>query len=346
MKRLVALSLGMMMAVSVLSGCGSQNGGSNASSDTAEAPAQEAEDNASEEGASTFTAKNTVNFNVSSKAGGNSDLFSRTITDICTRNGLVDANFIINNNTDGSGNIIRITTNESQDPDHTLLCFSAGDMQSMLDSDIGLTVDDFSPIAIMAADKQLIFAKAGGKYSSFEDLMAEIDAGTKINVGGTKSNEYTVFNMFTEEIGKSDRFNYMMYDSSAESITALLGDHIDLAMGSPAAAKSYVDSGDIFPIVALSDTRFEAPLDQAPTMEELGYECVQSPMWRGILAPGSMSEEAQEYWSKVFGEVAASDEWKEYLSTYLLSEYYCDLETTRQIMKETQDEYFSSEGQE
>ncbi len=121
-----------------------------------------------------------------------------------------------------------------------------------------------------------------------------------------------------------------------------MGGHIDLCMGSPAAAVTYVDSGDITPVVAFSDTRFNAPLDGAPTMEELGYQVVESPMWRGILAPGTMSEEAQQYWSDTFGKVAGSEAWQKYLDTYLLSPYYQDLESTREIMKQTQADYLAS----
>lgn len=347
-KKHVALVMAGILAVgTMLVGCGAGNDAAPAPVTEAEAPAETpAEENTEDaepaESVSSFVPKNSITFNISSKAGGNSDLIIRTITDICTREGLVGETFVINNNVDGGGNIVRLETQNTDDPDHTLLCFSSGDMQSMLDSDIGLKVDDLAPIATMAADKQLIFAKTGGKYTSFEDIMAAIEAGTKINVGGTKSNEHTVFNMFAEEIQKTEMFNYMFYESSAESITALLGDHIDLAMGSPAAAISYVESGDIMPVVALSSERFMAPLDAAPTMEELGYNVVESPMWRGVIAPGSMSEEAQQYWSDIFGQVSETEAWQEYLSTYLLSPYYNDLESTRAIMLQTQADYLAS----
>lgn len=342
-KQVALLMAGVLAIATMMTGCG----GSDSSGTAAPAPA---ESEASSEGgeseaasASSFVPENPITFNISSKAGGNSDLIIRTIADICTREGLVKETFVVNNNADGGGNIVRIETHDTDDPDHTLLCFSSGDMQSMLDSDIGLKVDDFAPIATMAADKQLIFAKADGKYTAFEDVMAAVEAGTKINVGGTKSNEKTAFDLFAEEIDKTDMFNYMFYESSSESITALLGDHIDLAMGSPAAAISYVESGDIIPIVALSDERFMAPLDTAPTMEELGYNVVQSPMWRGIIAPGTMSAEAQQYWSEIFEKVTETEAWQEYLNTYLLSPYYNDLETTKEIMLQTQADYLAGE---
>jgi putative tricarboxylic transport membrane protein len=345
-RRLAGALLTGTMVVSMLAGCGGSNQPAQSAADTSAAATEAAESEAAaetkQESASSFKPSTNITFNVSSKAGGNSDLITRTMTDIASKEGLVDQPFVIVNNTDGGGNIIRISTHDTNEPDHTLLCFSSGDMQNMLDSEIGLTVDDFAPIAIMAADKQLIFAQKDGKFASFDDIKAAIDNGEKINVGGTKSNEKTVFDMFVEEIGAADSFNYMFYDSSAESITALMGGHIDLCMGSPAAAVNYVESGDIKPVVALSDERFNAPLDEAPTMEELGYNTVQSPMWRGVIAPGSMSEEAQEYWNGVFKAVTETDAWQDYLNTYLLSPYFQDLDSTREIMKKAQDDYLAS----
>ncbi len=197
-KKVLSIVLTGIMAASILSGCSTGTAktetaaaGTTAADTTAAggAPESTAAGEAASEAASGFTPSNNITYNVSSKAGGNSDLITRTITDICTKEGLVDKPFVVVNNTDGSGNIIRITTHDTKDPDHTLLCFSSGDMQSMLDSEIGLTVDDFAPIAIMAADKQLIFGKAGGAYTSFDDIKAAIDSGVKLNVGGTKSNE-------------------------------------------------------------------------------------------------------------------------------------------------------------
>lgn len=336
-KSILRVALTGVMVSAMLAGC------SSTAAKTETAAATAAGETAAK---AAFTPSNNITYNVSSKAGGNSDLITRTIADICTKEGLVEKPFVVVNNTDGSGNIIRITTHDTKDPDHTLLCLSSGDMQSMLDSEIGLTMDDFAPIAIMAADKQVIFGKVGGNITSFDDIKAAIDSGVKLNVGGTKSNEKTVFDMFTEEIGAAASFNYMYYDSSAESITALMGGHIDLCMGSPAAAVTYVESGDITPVIAFSDTRFNAPLDQAPTMEELGYKVVQSPMWRGVIAPDTMSEEAQQYWSETFGKAAETEAWKKYLDTYLLSPYYQDLESSREIMKQTQVDYLASKNKE
>jgi len=45
-----------------------------------------------------------------------------------------------------------------------------------------------------------------------------------------------------------------------------------------------------------------------PTTVELGYETI-FPIWRGLLAPGGMSDEAYAFWVDALGQVEASDEW-------------------------------------
>ena len=45
-----------------------------------------------------------------------------------------------------------------------------------------------------------------------------------------------------------------------------------------------------------------------PTTTELGYSTI-FPIWRGLLAPGGMTDEAYAFWVDALGQVEASDEW-------------------------------------
>ena len=49
-----------------------------------------------------------VEWVVTSSPGGGSDIFTRTITDIIARNKLVDQTIVINNQTDGGGEVGRL----------------------------------------------------------------------------------------------------------------------------------------------------------------------------------------------------------------------------------------------
>ena len=285
-----------------------------------------------------FTPNRKIDFYISSAAGGSSDIFTRTIADICKSEGYVTEPFIINNMPDGKGQIARMNVRDTRSPNHTLLCFSSGDFSAMMTTaGSNLKLADFVPVAILAADKHLIFAGKNGKYKSMEELVAGLKNGDQVTVGGTKSDELTAFNMFVEELGYPDNFSYIMYESSSESITAIMGDHVDLAMGKPASGRAYVESGDVIPIVALASERFPAPFQDAPTMVEAGFKLVQFPVWRGVIASKKMSPEALAFWNDAFRKVTETERWKkDYLEKFLLAPNFHNVEESRAAMLKTE----------
>ncbi len=282
-------------------------------------------------GAPAYTLSRNVEFMVSSKAGGNSDLFSRTIADIITQNGWANQPVIVQNNEDGNGQVSRRNVSASKTPDESLLCLSSGDLTVMVTLGGGLSIDNFRPIAIMGADKHLVLAGKDGRYKTMQEAIEAAKNGEQVTIGGTPGDELTVLNMMLEELDLVDKFDFVSFGSSAETVTALMGGHIDLGMGKPAAAKEYVVSGDIVPLVALSTTRFPEPFDTAPTLSELGYNDVEFPLYRGVVGAKNMSDEALAYWDNVMGQVAQSPEWKDYLDkSLLIGEYKNAAQTTEE----------------
>ena len=334
-KRILSILAAMLVAVSA-AGCGSSN--------TTEADSNTG-DTATEETA--FVPKGNIEFMVSSSAGGGSDIFTRTITDIISKEGIMDNSFVVNNMVDGNGQISRRQVKDAKgdDANTTLLCFSTGDLSAML-SNGGLTMADFKPIAILAADKHLVFTNAkSSKYASFEEVVEAAKAGEQIVVGGTASDERNVYDMLTQELGLEDNFSYIVYGSASETITALLGGHIDLGIAKPAASKEYVVSGDITPVLALSSERFGEPFQDAPTTEELGYGVIELPVWRGVIGSANMTDEAVAYWNDVFKQVTETEAWAtDYLEKNLLVNNYMNVEDTTATMLESEASVLESMG--
>lgn len=329
-KKILSILAAVLVAATVV-GCGSNDTTAAESTDPAgsEATTEEA----------AFEVKGNVEFMVSSSAGGGSDIFTRTITDIITKKGIMDNSFVVNNMVDGNGQISRRQVKDAKgdDANATLLCFSTGDLSAML-SNGGLTMADFKPVAILAADKHLMFTNAkSSKYASFEEVVEAAKGGAQIVVGGTASDEKNVYDMLTQELGLEDNFSYIVYGSASETITALLGGHIDLGIAKPAASKEYVVSGDITPVLALSSERFGEPFQDAPTAEELGYGVIELPVWRGVIASANMTDEAVAYWNDVFKQVTETEEWAtDYLEKNLLVNNYMNVEDTTATMLEAE----------
>lgn len=334
-KRILSILAAMLVAVSA-AGCGSSNS-AEADTSTGDTTAEE----------TAFAPKGNIEFMVSSSAGGGSDIFTRTITDIISKEGIMDNSFVVNNMVDGNGQISRRQVKDAKgdDANSTLLCFSTGDLSAML-SNGGLTMADFKPIAILAADKHLMFTNAkSSKYASFEEVVEAAKAGEQIVVGGTASDERNVYDMLTQELGLEDNFSYIVYGSASETITALLGGHIDLGIAKPAASKEYVVSGDITPVLALSSERFSEPFQDAPTTEELGYGVIELPVWRGVIGSANMTDEAVAYWNDVFKQVTETEAWEtDYLEKNLLVNNYMNVEDTTATMLESEASVLESMG--
>ena len=288
-----------------------------------------------------------VEWYITSSPGGGSDIYTRKIIEIIQNNGWVDQTFLPTNLTDGGGEVGRMKvamTNGGKAPDHTLLTFNSGDLMPMV-ANTDNRVENFTPIAVMAVDKQLLFKGEHTPYNSFQEVLDAVNGGTAVTIGGSKGDDIATYEALCAELGFTEtQLPYITYDGTGDAITALLGGHVDLLISKPAAASEYVEAGSIAPILALSTERYTGNLADAPTLSEVGdYENVEVPVWRGVAAPGAMSDEAAAFWSDVLKKVSESDAWKtEYLEKNKLIGNYMDLATTQEFMAQYQADYLAT----
>jgi tripartite-type tricarboxylate transporter receptor subunit TctC len=72
------------------------------------------------------------------------------------------------------------------------------------------------------------------------------------------------------------------------AITMVLGGHVEMTVGGPAAIASHVKAGRLRPIVGWGAKRHES-FPQVPTLKELGYD-VEYYIWAGMFAPKGTPE--------------------------------------------------------
>lgn len=295
-----------------------------------------------------FKPAQNVTFVVSSSPGGGSDTFARTIANIITSEGLADRTIIVNNLTDGNGEVSRLTvaTTTGRGANHTLLSMNSGDCGDML-ANTSNRMENFTPIATMAVDKQLLFVTPTGKYKSFKEVLAALDAGTPVIMSGSKGSDTTTVNALLEEIKyDSSLLKYIVYDSTADAITAVLGDHVDVVIAKPGTALQYAEAKSLVPILALSDSRFsDVPVfADAPTLSEVDgkYQDVERPIWRSVVAPGAMTPAAAAYWSDVMKKVTETDKWTDYIEKNSLLRDYRNLADTKAYITAFQKQYLDS----
>ena len=294
-----------------------------------------------------FTPSKSIQWMCTSSAGGGSDIFTRKIGDIMTAENLVNGQtIVVTNKTDGAGEVGRneVATMKNN-ADYQLLTFNSGDLMPMVQNTKNRAAN-FRILAIMAVDKQLLFKGQGAKYDKFEDVIAAVQNGEKVVIGGSKGDDIATYQALVAELGVSeDNLTYSTYDSTGDAITAALGGHVEYVISKPAAASEYVEAGSLVPILAFSTERYTGNLADAPTLSELGYNDVEIPVWRGVAAPAAMSDEAAAYWSETLKTVSESDAWKtEYIEANKLIPNYMDTATATEYVTQYEADFMAENG--
>lgn len=294
-----------------------------------------------------FTPSKSIQWMCTSSAGGGSDIFTRKIGDIMTAENLVNGQtIVVTNKTDGAGEVGRneVATMKNN-ADYQLLTFNSGDLMPMVQNTKNRAAN-FRILAIMAVDKQLLFKGQGAKYDKFEDVIAAVQNGEKVVIGGSKGDDIATYQALVAELGVSeDNLTYITYDSTGDAITAALGGHVEYVISKPAAASEYVEAGSLVPILAFSTERYTGNLADAPTLSELGYNDVEIPVWRGVAAPAAMSDEAAAFWSETLKTVSETDAWKtEYIEANKLIPNYMDTATATEYVTQYEADFMAENG--
>ncbi|MGZ9079965.1 MAG: tripartite tricarboxylate transporter substrate-binding protein, partial [Burkholderiales bacterium] len=104
----------------------------------------------------------------------------------------------------------------------------------------------------------------------------------------------------------------VIFKTNPESLTAMVGGHIDAVASSVSAALGHFRSGKTRLLAVVAPQRMSGALAQVPTLREQGIDVTQA-SWRVVFAPKGIAAAELAYWEDVLAKVAASDGWKQTL---------------------------------
>lgn len=183
----------------------------------------------------------------------------------------------------------------------------------------GNTMDQVRWLGTIGADYGIIAVAKDSEISTLPELIEAMKAdATAISIAGGSAVggwDHLKVLIAARKGGIEDvrTIKYVAFDGGGEAVTQLLAGSVQAFSGDASEAKGFVDSGDIKVIAVLAPERLEGDFASFPTAREQGIDAVGA-NWRGFYAPGSMSDEAYQYWSDAIGTVYASDEWKQVMA--------------------------------
>ncbi|MCH7584959.1 MAG: tripartite tricarboxylate transporter substrate binding protein [Acidobacteria bacterium] len=246
-----------------------------------------------------------------SDPGGGWDFTCRTIGGLFESMGLT-GNVIVTNQPGGGGGVAfaDIAANRFDEDDLVIAASPATAIRFAQNRYTGLEADQFRWIGAIGADFGVVAVTQDSPFQTFDELVAAVraDPGATVFGGGSPPGGQDHFKvlLLAVELGVDpEAIPWVAYDGGGEAQNALLGGEIEVFTGD---VSETFGNEDLRILAVMAEDRIEGM--DAPTTIELGYTTI-FPIWRGLLAPGGMSDEAYDFWVDALGQVEASDEWAE-----------------------------------
>lgn len=146
-------------------------------------------------------------------------------------------------------------------------------------------LDQLAPIALISADPTILVVHPSLPVKSLKELVAlarSKPGQLTFSSSGIYGALHMPMEMFLYEAKLKMR--HLPTTGGGPAITALLGGHVELTAGGPAAISGHVKAGKLRTIVSWGAERHPAYPD-VPTFKEQGYKSVEYYIWAGMFAP-------------------------------------------------------------
>jgi tripartite-type tricarboxylate transporter receptor subunit TctC len=152
------------------------------------------------------------------------------------------------------------------------------------------SLDQFAPVALVSADPTILVAHPSLPVRSVKELVA-LARSKPGELSFSSSGVYGALHMPMELFMHAAKLKmrHVPTTGGGPAITAILGGHVTLTAGGPAAISGHVKAGKMRPLASWGATR-HASYPDSPTFRELGYKDVEYYIWAGLFAPRGTPE--------------------------------------------------------
>jgi putative tricarboxylic transport membrane protein len=211
-----------------------------------------------------------------------------------------------------------------------------GDAHSIVLSGAGAVVNtilgrgtghrEITPIAVMAAEYVGIAVRADSQLKSGRALMdvlrkdpQAISFGVSNSLGNA-NHQSIALAMKADGIHPA-KARIAVFQSGGQSITALLGGHVQVVPASIGLWVNPLKAGQVRLIAVTSPRRLRGDIAEVPTWREQGIDAVVS-VWRMITASPGLTPAQLAFWQEALRKTTETPEWKRELEqNYQTSEF-------------------------
>ncbi|HEM7507553.1 TPA: tripartite tricarboxylate transporter substrate binding protein [Providencia rettgeri] len=208
----------------------------------------------------------------------------------------------------------------------TIVAFSGGSLLNLAQGKFGrYNENDVRWLASVGSDYGMIAVRADSPYKTLNDLMDTFKKDPNSIVfgagGSIGSQDWMKTALLAKAIDIDPRkMRYVAFEGGGETLTALLGNHIQVLSGDISEMTPYINEGKIRILAVYADKRLGDGLSEIPTAKEQGYDIVW-PIIRGFYMGPKVSDEDYNQWVEAFQKLQQTENFKKQRELRGLFEY-------------------------
>ncbi len=255
-----------------------------------------------------------VEFVVPAPAGGSLDRPARLVQKIWQDEKLVTVPVVIVNRSGGGQSVGYTYVHQATADPHRLLLVSGPLISNHISGRSKLNYTDFSLIGQLYNEYNVLSVRADSPWKTTDDLIARLKSAPdslSVAIGTTPGNSSHIAVALPFKRAGIDikRLRIVVFPSAGESVSNLLGGHLDYVTGGLSVASQHWKAGRLRFLAVSAPKRLEGEYATIPTWKEQGIDAVVSNS-RFILGPAGLTPAQVAYWDSILRKTVASPEWK------------------------------------
>lgn len=126
---------------------------------------------------------------------------------------------------------------------------------------------------------------------------------------------------------------FVVFNSSGDSMTAVLGGHVDVLATSASTAIPQIQAGKLRMLAVAAPRRLAGAVAGVPTWRELGTDAVFS-NWFAAIGPGRMTSAQVAYYDELFAKMVKTPEWQSSLEKFVWENDYLPSRQSRRFYED------------
>ena len=275
-----------------------------------------------------------IQFVVLSSPGGGNDKTARLMQRIWRENKWIE-NVNVLNRPGGGGTLAYTYVSQQAGDGHTIAVVRKGLLTNHILGRSTLHYTELTPLAEVANEPNALAVRADSPIGGIRDLADRLKADPQsitTSVGSTRGGPSHMMLVQLAKLAGADprKLKVVTFSGSAESVTNILGGHIEVMSSSVDAVVPHYKSG-VMRILGLATRERARTLPNVATLRDQGYDIVMG-NWTAIMGPKGLAPAQIAFWEELLERTFNHPAWKSMLEAEALEAEFKGAQALRELL--------------